>query len=343
MSKQAFSDPPTKELVAPVDWISCASDNECTSIGCFARSLLGHLPFGPCFPNVKGCPFDSSFLAPERKYVPMPTVSVPFQDLAEQIQQQEAELARLRQELESRRSQYSELTRRKEALEAELAKIERDIDAVAQGNVPEPKVSAIRTPAITGSSKGAAQPATGMSLSTYLVHLVRQANGPIPVKSAVVRNKYPTTSKNVAGLVQTRVADLIKKGLLRRAGDSSGVVLAQATLSSKSVETKAPSGKLKNGKAKAAPAKPAASTAQAEPTQWRSLHEVLAHVLAKSSRPLSAQELVEGVTQSGYKSKSKDLKNVIWTSISKMPNAERVPGKGYQLKKGKASGAKRKT
>ena len=44
----------------------------------------------------------------------MPTGSVPFQDLAERIQQQEAELAKLRQELESRRGQLSELTRRKE-------------------------------------------------------------------------------------------------------------------------------------------------------------------------------------------------------------------------------------
>jgi hypothetical protein len=46
------------------------------------------------------------------------------------------------------------------------------------------------------------------------------------------------------------------------------------------------------------------------------------------------------VTQSGYESKSKDLKNVIWVSIGKMTAVERVPGKGYRLKKGKLSGAK---
>ena len=143
-------------------------------------------------------------------------------------------------------------------------------------------------------------------------------------------------------MVQTRVGDLVKKGVLRRASDGSGVVLAAAAPSSKAVATKVPAGIPKAGKAKAVSATPAASTAQAEPTKWRSLHEVLRHVLAKSSRPLSAQELVDGVTQSGYKSNSKDFKNVIWTSIAKMANVERIPDKGYQLKKAKASGAKRK-
>ena len=275
----------------------------------------------------------------------MSTLSVPLQDLADRIQQQETELAKLRQELESRRSQLSELTRRKEELQAELAKVEKDIEAVGQAGILEPKASGARTPVITGSSKVTAQPIGEVSLPTYLVQLVRQANGPITVKALtdeVIRNKYPTTSKNFAGMVQTRVSDLIKKGLLRRAGDSSGVVLAQAAPLSKAVSAKVPAVTPKAAKAKAASAKPAASRAQAELTKWRSLHEVLTHILAKSSRPLSAQELVDGVTQSGYKSNSKNFKKVIWTSIAKMANVERIPEKGYQLKKAKASGAKRK-
>ena len=274
----------------------------------------------------------------------MPTVSVPFQDLAERIQQQETELANLRQELESRRSQLSELTRRKEELQAELAKVDKDIEAVGQASVPKPTVSATRTPVITGNSKATAKPPGSVSLPAYLVHLVRQAKGPITVKALaedVVRNKFPTTSTNIAGMVQTRVSDLVKKGLLRRASDSSGVVLVQAPVVSKSVATKVQAASPKNGKKKVPSARPAASTV--EPTKWRSLHEVLTHVLAKSSRPLSAQELVEGVTQSGYESKSKDLKNVIWTSLGKLATVERVAGQGYRLKKGKASGAKRRS
>ena len=292
-------------------------------------------------------------LLPERKHVHMPTVSVPFQDLAERIQQQEAELAQLRQELESRRGHLSELTRRKEELQAELAKVEKDIAAMGQASVVKPTAPAPRTPPSTGGSKpspavmGVSKPATKaserVSLPTYLVGLVRQAKGPITTKelaAKVVRNKFPTTCKNVDAMVKTRVHDLVKKkGLLRRASDSSGVVLAEASLSTKSVASNAPAATPKNGKKTVPSAKLTAAT-QVEPTKWRSLHEVLTHILAKSSRPLSAQELAEAVTQSGYKSKSKDLKNVIWVSIGKMTTVERVPGEGYRLKK---SGAKKKT
>ena len=275
----------------------------------------------------------------------MPTVSVPFQDLAHRIAQQEAELAKLRQELESRRGHLAELTRRKETLQNELAKVEKDIEAVGQAGVLKPTVSATRTPATTSVSKAAAKPFEGMSLPTYLVQLVGKAKSPITAKELteeVVRNKFPTTSKNVQAMVKTRVHDLVRKGLLCRAGDSSGVVLAQAKRSSESVATKVAATAPKTGKVKAASAKPTATASQVEPPKWRSLHEVLTHVLSKSSRPLSAQELAERVTQSGYESKSKDLKNVIWTGIKKLATVERIPGEGYRLKKGKVSGAGRK-
>jgi uncharacterized protein YhaN len=276
----------------------------------------------------------------------MPTVSVPFQDLAARIQQQEAELATLRQELESRRSHLAELTRRKQELQAELATVEKDIEAVGHANVHEPTVSTTRAAVKPGSPKATAKPAAGVSLPTYLIELVRQAKGPITAKelsAEVVRNKYPTTSKNVEALVKSRVQDLVKKGLLRRLGDSSGLVLAQAASASKSVEAKVPAGKPKNGTTRAASTKPAVSTTRAEPTKRRSLHEVLTHLLAKSSKPLTAQELADGVTQCGYESKSKDLKNVIWVSLGKLATVERIPGEGYRLKKGKVSGAKPKT
>ena len=137
----------------------------------------------------------------------MPTVSVPFQDLAHRIEQQEAELAKLRQELESRRGHLAELTRRKETLQNELAKVEKDIEAVGQAGVLKPTVSATRTPATTSVSKAAAKPFEGMSLPTYLVQLVGKAKSPITAKELteeVVRNKFPTTSKNVQAMVKTR-------------------------------------------------------------------------------------------------------------------------------------------
>jgi uncharacterized protein YhaN len=285
-------------------------------------------------------------LALEKVPEKMTTVSVPFQDLAHRIQQQEAELAKLRQELESRRGHLAELTRRKEELQAELAKVEKDIEAVGQAGVLKPKVSATHTPATTSGSKATANPFEGMSLPTYLVHLVGKAKSPITVKALteeVVRNKFPTTSKNVQAMVQTRVQDLVRKGLLRRPGDSPGVVLAQVQSPTKSAATKVAATTPKTGKVKADSAKPTASTTHAEPPKWRSLHEVLTHVLSKSSRPLSAQELKDRVIQSGYESKSKDLKNVIWTGIKKLATVERIPGQGYRLKKGKPADAGRKS
>ena len=274
----------------------------------------------------------------------MASATVPLQDLAERIQQQEADLAQLRQELESRRSQLSELTSRKVELQAELAKVEKDIEAVGQASVLEPTVSTAGA-AKAGSSKVTVKPSGGVSLPAYLVQLVRQAKGPITAKTLaeeVVRNKFPTTSKNVEHMVQSRVYDLVKNGLLRRADNSSGFILATAPLSAKSVEPKVAAASTKNGKQKAASVKPAPVATSVEPVTWRSLHEVLTHVLTTSSRPLSAQELAEGVIRSGYKSKSKDLKNVIWGCIGQMANVERIPGEGYQLKKGKVAGARRK-
>ena len=53
-------------------------------------------------------------------------------------------------------------------------------------------------------------------------------------------------------------------------------------------------------------------------------------------------ESVERVTQSGYESKSKDLKNVIWVSLGKLATVDRVPGEGYRLKKRKVSSSKQK-
>ena len=328
--------------------IDSASDNEERGTLFYSGTAAPPLAFSSMFAKVLGWRFQPPS-RPERKHVYMPTVSVPFQDLAKRIQQQEAELAKLRQELESRRGQLSELTRRKESLKAELAKVEKDIAAVGQVGVLEPTVSAARTPPSTSSKRRPTGTGVskGVSLPTYLVELVRKAKGPITAKeltAEVVRNKFPTTSKNVVSLVKTRVHDLVKKGLLRRAGDSSGLVLAQAPRSSKSTETKVQAAMPKNEKKGANnSAKAAQTTTPVEPAKWRSLHEVVTHVLAKSSRPLSAQELAEGVTQSGYESKSKDLKNVIWVSIGKMTTVERVPGKGYRLKKGKISGAKKKT
>jgi len=265
----------------------------------------------------------------------MSTVSIPFQSLAERIQQQEAELAKLRQELESRSSQLSKLTRRKDELQAELAKVEEEIGAVTHASVPIATASNTKA-----SAKGvASKPAKGLSLPQYLVNLVRKANAPITAKElaeTVVRNKFPSTSSNLADIVKTRVYDLVKKGVLKRL-DDSGLVLAQ-TASPKIAVSKAPVDPKQNGKK--TKAKSTSAPSQPVAAQGRTLHDVLTHVMANSSKPLTGQELAECVIENGYESKSKDFVNVIYSSLGKLPNVERVPGKGYRLKKGKGTGTK---
>jgi uncharacterized protein YhaN len=262
----------------------------------------------------------------------MSTMSVPFPDLAKRIQQQEADLAKLRQELESRSSQLAQLTKRKDELQAELAKIEAEIGAVTHATTPARQVLIGKTPSIPEATKSTTKANGGMSLPAYLVNLVRESKKPITaaeLAETVVRNKFPTTSSNLADMVKTRVYDLVKKGVLKRL-DDSGLVLASIATSAKPTTSKEAAGSPKNGKKTA---KSASAATQASSVPWRSLHEVLTHVLSESSQPLTAQELADRVMESGYESKSKNFLNVIYGSLGKLPNVERVEGKGYRLKK----------
>src|SRR5262249_27227688 len=63
------------------------------------------------------------------------------------------------------------------------------------------------------------------------------------------------------------------------------------------------------------------------------LREVLTGILQNSRKPLSVRELVEQILASGYRSDSKKFVKVVRTQLRKMTNVERVPDKGYRLKK----------
>lgn len=65
------------------------------------------------------------------------------------------------------------------------------------------------------------------------------------------------------------------------------------------------------------------------------LTAVVTKILAGLREPLSVQELADQVLASGYRTNSKNFKEVIWGGLSKMPNVENVPGKGYRLKTNK--------
>jgi hypothetical protein len=239
----------------------------------------------------------------------MPTSAATLQDLAQRISKHEAQLAKLRQTFEARQAHLADLTRRKEELQAQLQKVEAEIRSVGQTD------GTVAAPARPSSAQ--AKPATkhtgGVSLPQLLFELVKQANRPLTIKQLtqeVVRLKFPTTTRNIPGLIKSRVTELLRKGTFRRATNQPGVVLAQSA---------APT--------KGAPAKPA------EAGQKETLAALLARLLAKSTRPLKARELAKQAMASGYQTKSKDFTNVIWVAVSKLPNVENVPGKGYRLKK----------
>jgi hypothetical protein len=166
------------------------------------------------------------------------------------------------------------------------------------------------------------------------VNLVRRAKGPLTMKQLadeVVRRKYPTTSQNIPGLIQTRVRELVAKGILQPSPDKPGFVLARP-----GSEAKVPVAKpaLRKGEGK----KSAGSSTKTPPKKRggrpeKPLRVVLTEILAKSPRPLPARELARQAKAQGYRTKSKNFVGVLWVMLGQMDNVENVPGQGYRLKK----------
>ncbi len=246
----------------------------------------------------------------------MAKTAIPLQDLAKRIRQQQAELEKLRQEYQVRQAHLSDLTRHKEELQAQLRQVEAEMQGLDKGVTPAAKPA---------PAKAGKKPTSGVSLSQFLIQTVTDAGRPVTAKelaTEVVRRKFPTTSHNIPGLIDTQVSLLVKKGLLQRAQDQAGVLPAQP---------------LPKRAAPAAKPKPATAPPPAVAESGLSLRAMVTKVLAQSAHPLSARELAEKVLASGYQTKSKDFTNVIWGGVGQMPNVENVPGQGYRLKKDKGS------
>jgi hypothetical protein len=286
---------------------------------------------------------------PNKEFTAMPsaTATLPLQDLAQRIRHQEMELARLHDELEARKTQLTTLARRKEQLQAQLNQVEAEIASVDQAALPmasstsSPKSTSLSTPRASHGDGKTSGKATSerISLPKLLISLVQRAKKPVSIKdlvAGVVSNKYPTKATDLQGMVENRVSDLVKAKTLKRVANQPGVVVigkvtASATGTSttasvaKPVATRTPSSENSNSSEKKV-----------------SLKEALIQVLAKSSRPLTTQQLADQVLASGYQTKSKDFKNVIWVGIGNLDNVENIRGKGYRLRAGKATMNKKK-
>ena len=270
------------------------------------------------------------------------TNAVPLENLAQRIARQQAELETLRRDYEARLARLADLKCRKEALEAQLRKLDSEIEAVNQGKTPPLQTAPTKTsPAKFPNAAPPAKAVRPMTLSARLVGLVREAKRPVTVKQLtdeVVRRKFPTSSKNILGLVQTRVRELVVHGILQHAQRQPGYVLAKSDSPAKaSAPGKPVAGKAGNmdGAASSKKGPPKKNSGWPE----KPLRVVLTELLAKSQRPLPARELARQAKAQGYRTKSKMFVDVSRVLLSRMDNVENVPGQGYRLKKGKAGGS----
>jgi hypothetical protein len=255
------------------------------------------------------------------------TTTLPLQDLAQRITRQQAELERLHRELAARQAKLADLTRRKAELARQLQEVEAEIQDIATGNA-EPQVPPQAGPAAPAPAR---KPVRGRRLADLIMELVEKAGGqPVAVRQLareVARRKFPTTSGNVPGLVQTRVGELVRQGLLQRVPGRLGVIPGKA----RNGATPGPRRTAKPRARKQASAKgPRVAGKSGQPP----LREVLVDVLKKSRQPLTSGQLASEVLATGYKTISKDFATVVSVALSKMPGLAHVPGKGFRLKKG---------
>jgi hypothetical protein len=138
-------------------------------------------------------------------------------------------------------------------------------------------------------------------------------------------------------LLETRIQELKKKGVVRRATNQPGYSLAHAT---KGIAPKTgPHKPAGQGATRKTPAKSVASSKpapSAKAAKQPPLREVLTRILKKSSRSMTGSELAEAALQAGYRTASARPADVVWAMLNQMDNVEHVKGQGYRLKKGKS-------
>jgi len=246
----------------------------------------------------------------------MPTGVLPFSELAKRLSRKESEVNKLRQQYENR---LAKLKERQQRLESELREVEGQIQA-ASPNGSMPPAQLPKEPIASATN--------GMILKDYLIALIQEAGKPLTVKELaeeVRRRKYPTKSKNISDLVQTRVYDMLKKGELTRASGQPGFVVGSVN----GQQTKVARGKKGLGrKAKVTRTQAHAGSRGSQAP----LREVLTKILEGCKEPMGGAELAQKALDTGYKSASKSFKDVVWVNLGHMKNVEHVRGQGYRLK-----------
>ena len=271
----------------------------------------------------------------------MPTLSLDA--IQQRIAQRDAELHRLRRELEARQSRLQSLTQRKQELQAKLQQIEAEMAAVAAGakrpHAGSPKPATNKP---TSKPSVAGKP-TQLSLASLLVSVIREAGRPLTAKQLVgeaKRRGFKSSSADFTKVVETRLWGLKDRGLIQRASDQPGYTLAPSANGPvpKSAGLKAPVKTAKSAgaaKSKASVASAAKPASGGEAASRLPLHALLTQILQKSSRPMTGSELAQEALKAGYLTSSKNFAQSVWTALGLMKNVENVKGQGYRLKRGK--------
>jgi hypothetical protein len=257
------------------------------------------------------------------------TTTVPIDNLTERIAQQQLELEILRKELGARQTRVAKLNERKDELDQRLRQLDAEIEAVRQGKTPPRRPG--KPPAATSAAQESPVTATPpKKMADLLVEIVGDAKGPLTAKhlaDELQGRGFYTDSPNLPRIVQARLYELVGKRILRRADGQAGVILGNnGKAASKALAAK-------TGTTNKAGKKTSSSRVGADGQAKAPLRALVTEVLAKSQQPLAARALAEQVKAQGYKTKSKDLTNVMWAMLGKMDNVENVPGEGYRLKK----------
>jgi hypothetical protein len=279
--------------------------------------------------------------------------ATPLDDLARRITNREAELQKLRREFEERRRHLASLTQRKEALQAQLQRIDTEITALVTGvqrktaiQRPKPSKSTQSEPAKNAKSKSAKLPVPsrnsatepGLTLPHLIVRIIQEARGALSISQIAeeaLRRGFTTSSGNFRKVVAIRVHELGRKGILRPADGQAGYVLGKSSRIQEAPARKPalPKGNSKNGfPAAGKNSKPSQGKRQGEQP---SLQSVLTRILERSTRPLVARDLAKRAVAIGYRSKSKDFDHLVQVTLSRMDGVANMPGKGYRLKKRK--------
>ena len=274
----------------------------------------------------------------------MPTLSLDA--IQQRIAKQNSELQALHRELETRQGRLRSLAQRKEELQAKLRQIEAEMAAIAAGTKRPQTASPKAAPKKLTPKPSAPAKSSPPSLISLLLAALRSAGRPLTAKQLVAevkRRGFRSESTNFTKMVGSRLWDLKKQGIIRRATGQPGYspapvtngVMGKTEPAKAAVQKATAKASTKSGRSKTA-VKPVPKQLSGAKVPQVTLREVVTQVLKKMGVPLTASELTLEVLKAGYRTNSTKFVNNVYVILGRMDNVEHIEGQGYRLKRRKS-------